>query len=73
MMQALIQVAIALMGGLAAWLSFSPTPTHKVRAAWIGLCAQPFWLYSTFEAQQWGMFAVALVYTAAFVRGLRQS
>ena len=36
----------------------------------IGLAGQPFWLLSAASHQQWGMFAVSLVYTLVFAEGI---
>jgi hypothetical protein len=65
-----IQIAIAFLGGIAAWLSFSPSASHKRWAGVVGLASQPFWLIETYRHAQWGMFALALVYSASFCRGL---
>lgn len=37
----------------------------------VGLLSQPFWIYSTWQAQQWGMFFVSLWFTMNFIRGIR--
>lgn len=38
-------------------------------ASIVGLLAQPFWLYTTYTAQQWGIFFICGVYTAMYVKG----
>lgn len=41
------------------------------RLGWvISLAAQPFWLYVTFDAGQWVLFANAMLWTGAFTHGL---
>ena len=64
------QIVIALTGVLAAWIN--QDRRHKVRrwAGVLGLVGQPFWLYASGSAAQWGMFACSLGYTVAFVRGV---
>ena len=44
----------------------SPAPTHAPGRDW-----QPFWLAETVSAQQWGIAALCLVYTASWWRGFR--
>lgn len=63
------QLLIAVCGALAAWLS---QDARRDRARWaclFGLASQSFFLAATWRAQQWGMFALALLYTAAWMRG----
>ena len=67
-----VQGIIAVLSGAAVWLSYAQDPAHRRVSAWLGLSAQPFWLYSTAVAAQWGMFVLAVVYTAAFIKGLRR-
>ena len=55
------QVAIAFLGGAAVLLVSRDEPLR----AWgflLGLLSQPFWLLATWQARQWGMFAVSLWY-----------
>ena len=64
-----IQIAIGLFSGLAIAL----TAFGGDLQAWgyiIGLAAQPFWHIATWRARQWGMFAVACWYTAAWAVGV---
>jgi len=35
-----------------------------------GLLAQPFWFYATWQAEQWGIFALSFLYAASWLRGL---
>ena len=41
-----------------------------LRACIFGLLGQPFWFYASWQAGQWGIFAVSIVYMAAWLRGL---
>ncbi len=65
------QVAIAICGVASIWLSQSPSFAQRRWAPVIGIIAQPFWCYAAWKAEQWGIFALSLVYAAGWVRGLR--
>lgn len=49
--------------------------TNDNRAGWrrwapvLGLASEPFWFWTTWQHQQWGIFASAFFYTAAWARG----
>lgn len=63
------QAAILILSAAAMWL-VSGRSRHA-RLGWaLGLASQPFWLYATFEAGQWGMFALAVFYSFAWANGL---
>ena len=65
------QTVIAVCGIASVWLSQS---TNFKTARWaciFGLAAQPAWLYTTWAAQQWGIFALSAVYTVGWLRGVR--
>lgn len=64
------QVAIALLGAAAAWLSQERRSAWRRWAAIVGLASQPFWLWATWHAGQWGMFALSILYTGAWLRGI---
>lgn len=36
----------------------------------VGLAGQPFWLYATASAEQWGMFPLCVAYTVAYIWGV---
>ncbi len=63
------QVAIALFGVAAMFLSQDQRPTWRRWAPLLGLCAQPFWFYTTWKAGQWGIFALSFLYAASWARG----
>lgn len=47
--------------------------TGKKNQRWgnvFGLLSQPFWLYATYTAEQWGMFGLSVVYTFMWIRGI---
>ena len=62
------QTAILILSAVALWL-LSCTPPSRWGWA-VGLASQPFWLTETWHAEQWGMFANALVFTAIYLRGM---
>lgn len=63
-------IAIALSGAAAAWLSQARSTAARRWACIFGLLGQPFWFYAAWTTGQWGIFAVALAYLAAWLRGL---
>lgn len=63
-----VQIAIAVLGGLAVLLVNIPTTTRY--AVFFGLASQPFWIYSTWVESQWGMFALAWVYAGGWIIGI---
>lgn len=65
----MIQLFIAVTGGLAIWLANDYRPGHRRFACLFGLASQPGFLWSTATAEQWGMFALACFYTTAWWRG----
>lgn len=64
------QVIVLLTGALAIWLTQQPNESLKKWAGVIGLLGQPFWLIITFQAGQWGMFALSIFYTYSFLLGI---
>lgn len=36
----------------------------------IGLISQPFWLYTSFYNEQWGIFVVSVVYSGTWIFGI---
>lgn len=64
------QLGIALFGVTAVTLT---QIGNKKLARWaciIGMISQPFWLYATHSAEQWGMFFVCILYTIAWGIGI---
>jgi len=64
------QAVIAVCGCATVYLSQSRRHDTQRWACIFGVVAQPFWLWSTWHAGQWGMFALSLVYTAGWLRGI---
>ena len=63
------QVAIALTGCVAIWLSQDTRESFRRFACIFGLVGQPFWFYSAWQAEQWGIFALCFIYTYSWWRG----
>ena len=64
------QIAIAFLGALAAWLSQARTDSFRRWACIFGILGQPFWFYAAWQADQWGIFAVSVLYALAWMKGL---
>lgn len=69
MVGALIQLALAAFGLTAMWFAMGKNPTLQKWAPVIGLAGQPAWLLFAVRSEAWGLFALSLAYTAAYVRG----
>lgn len=65
------QTIIALCGMASIWLANDPRESRRRWASPIGLAAQPFWMLATFQAEQWGIFALSFVYAAGWARGIK--
>jgi hypothetical protein len=63
------QIAIAVTGILAVWLTQDPRPSIRRYACIFGMAGQPFWFYTTYKAEQWGIFMLSFFYTIAWARG----
>ncbi len=64
------QIAIALLGAAAAWLSQARSLQSRRWACVFGLLGQPFWFYASWHTGQWGIFTVSIIYLGAWLRGL---
>lgn len=64
------QALISICGIASIWLSNAPQFGHRKWAPLIGLCAQPFWMYAAYKAQQWGILAMTFIYAAGWIRGI---
>ena len=63
------QIVIAFTGGLAIWLSQDTRLNVRKWASVLGLLGQPVWFYTTYKAEQWGIFALCFFYTASWAKG----
>ncbi|CAB4223404.1 hypothetical protein UFOVP1670_41 [uncultured Caudovirales phage] len=64
------QVAIGVCGITSVWLSQDRRPGVRRWACIFGIMAQPFWVYATLQAEQWGILILTLVYTVGWARGI---
>ena len=65
------QTIIAVCGVASVFLSQDPRRAWARWACIIGMAAQPFWMYATFKAEQWGIFVLCFIYTAGWARGIK--
>jgi hypothetical protein len=63
------QIGIALTGVVAVAFAQSDKPTLRRWAPVFGLLGQPFWFWAAMRAEQWGVFAVSVLYALAWARG----
>ena len=62
------QIAIAIFGASAIW--FVGRKEHWKRWGYIfGLISQPFWFYTAYTNEQWGILAMCLFYTYSWLQG----
>lgn len=70
-MSGLEQIGIAVFGVAAIRLSQDGRERVRRWACICGLCAQPFWFWTTAAHGQWGIFALSFLYTWAWLKGVR--
>ena len=63
------QIAIALTGVVAILLTQQSNDKYKKYACIFGLVGQPFWFYSAYQAEQWGIFVLCVFYLYAWALG----
>jgi len=63
------QLAIAFTGCIAIWFVNDKRQSYQKLASVFGLAGQPFWFYSAYVTEQWGILALTLVYTASWAKG----
>lgn len=67
----IVQILIALLGITAVWLSQDARRDRRRYACIFGLIGQPLWFYTTWQAEQWGIFVLSFAYTFAWIKGVR--
>lgn len=67
------QIAIAFTGVIAIWLSQDKRADWRKYACLFGLIGQPFWFYSAYSAEQWGIFVLCFFYTWSWFNGFRNN
>ncbi len=63
------QIAILVFSLSAMWLANAHRPKIRRWGCVIGLFCEPFWFYTTFIHQQWGIFVAAFFYTGGWAYG----
>ena len=64
------QVFIAFTGVIAIFLSQSLDSKLRKFSSIFGLCGQPFWFYTSYKHNQWGIFILCFFYTYSWATGL---
>jgi hypothetical protein len=64
------QISIALTGVAAIWLTQQSNENWKRYACILGIIGQPFWFYSAYKAEQWGIFILCFFYTYSWSLGV---
>lgn len=64
------QIIIAITGMVSIWLTQQHRESWKRYACLIGMAGQPFFLYATFIAEQWGMLLLSSFYTYSWSLGI---
>lgn len=66
----MIQLFMALFGLSAMYMSLGNDPVLRQWAPVVGLMAQPFWAWFSWEKRAWGVGVQVLAYTAVYMRGI---
>lgn len=64
------QIGIMLTGATAIFLSQSKSERLRKWACVFGCLGQPFWFWTTYTNEQWGIFCMAFLYTFSWLRGV---
>jgi hypothetical protein len=67
------QIAIAILGLTAVFMSQSKSKKLNKFACLFGMSSQPFWLYSTYVNGLWGMFVLSIFYSFAWGVGIKNN
>lgn len=68
----MIQSILFILSALSIWIVTREEEWRKWGFV-IGLLAQPFWVYSSYEAKQWGILALSLFYMYSWSQGIYNS
>ena len=63
------QIGILIFGCTAVWL-VGRKEQWKRWGYICGMCSQPFWFYSAYQAEQWGIFLLCVWYTYSWGQGV---
>lgn len=64
------QIVLAILGTTSVWCSYHDDDKFRLWAPWLGITAQPLWIYSCINAKQWGMVFLSIVYGAIFCNAI---
>ena len=67
------QIGIALTGCVAIWLTQQGNDNWKKYACLFGLAGQPFWIYSSYNAEQYGILAMTILYSYSWLVGVKNN
>jgi len=67
------QIFIAFTGVTAIWLTQQKKEEWKKYACLFGLAGQPFWFYSAYTSESWGIFTLVLFYTYFWLLGVKNN
>ena len=70
-LEAFIQTGIVILSCISAWLISSKGSWNKWGFV-VGLASEPFWFYTTYTHEQWGLFAICFFFTWTHARGARR-
>lgn len=65
----LVQIAITIFSCLSIFLL--STKRYFKYGFVVGLIGQPFWIYTSWDNAQWGIFIVSIWFTISHIRGIR--
>lgn len=65
----IIQILIFTLSALAMFLITRKESWSKYGYI-IGLISQPFWLWTSYEHSQWGIFALGIFYCYTWIQGI---
>jgi len=68
-MNEISQLFIGVFGVTAIWLSQQTELEKRKWASVCGLAAQPFWFYSMYASEQWGVFLLCFFYAFSWSQG----
>lgn len=67
--QLMLQIWIAITCCISNWLIQDNSSRTKLIACVVALAGQPAWFVAAWQAQQWGIFFVDILYTLLWMRG----
>lgn len=67
------QIGIAMFGMTAVFLVCSKEQRVRRWGPVCGLIGQPFWIWSSIAAEQWGILVLTAFYTYSWWRGFRNN